>query len=150
MKVRPLQPADLEKWSRMRTALWPHCTIEVNRLEINLMLSKPDRCVIFVSERDNGELNGFIEVGLRDVAQDCYTSPVGYIEGWYVDPDVRRTSIGRALVEAGENWARSKGCTEMASDAHVTNEISHEAHQHLGYERGEAIVTFHKKLALPA
>jgi aminoglycoside 6'-N-acetyltransferase I len=32
----------------------------------------------------------------------CATTPVGYLEGWCVDPDVQRQGIGRALVKSAE------------------------------------------------
>ena len=70
----------------------------------------------------------------------------GYIEGWYVDPDVRRQGIGRALVEAAESWARSKGCRQMASDAELWNEVSHRAHGALGYQKTGRLMLFKKDL----
>ena len=72
--------------------------------------------------------------------------PVGYIEGWYVDGDVRRQGVGRALVEAAEAWARSKGCRQMASDALIDNAVSIEAHARLGYREVERLVHFAKEL----
>ncbi len=133
----------------MRIALWPHLSREECGREMQQMLAKPDRVVIFVSEHPDGQLHGFIEAGLRDVAQDCTTSPVGYIEGWFVDPEARRAGVGRALVQAAENWARAKGCQEMASDTHDTNTLSQQAHRRLGYESGPPIVPFRKSLHLP-
>jgi len=71
---------------------------------------------------------------------------VGYLEGWYVSPEHRRAGIGRKLVQAAEDWARSKGCTEMASDAELHNTQSQQAHRRLGYEEVERIVCFRKSL----
>jgi len=130
----------------MRIALWPHVSTEQCRREMRQMLAAPDRVAIFVCECPGGRLHGFLEAGLRDVAQDCTTSPVGYIEGWFVDPEARRTGIGRALVEAAEEWARAKGCQEMASDTHPANTLSQQVHQRLGYEPGPSIVPFRKSL----
>src|SRR5258708_2687361 len=78
--------------------------------------------------RPEGGLCGFLEAALRSRADGCETTPVGYIEGWYVDPDVRRRGIGRALVEAAEAWAKSQGCRQMASDAELWNDVSHQVH----------------------
>jgi aminoglycoside 6'-N-acetyltransferase I len=72
---------------------------------------------------------------------------VGYIEGWYVDPDLRQTGWGRALVEAAEAWARSCGYAEIASDCLLENEVSLKAHTALGYEEIERLIHFRKSLA---
>jgi GNAT superfamily N-acetyltransferase len=40
---------------------------------------------------------------------------VAYLEGWFVRAASRRQSVGRALIEAVEEWARHNGCTELAS-----------------------------------
>lgn len=63
------------------------------------------------------------------------TSPVGYIEGWYVDADLRAQGLGRALVRAAEDWAIAKGCVEMGSDTWLDNEVSYGAHLAIGSER---------------
>jgi aminoglycoside 6'-N-acetyltransferase I len=144
--IRKLGEPDFDEWARMRIALWPHLDAEECLIEMRRMLADPDRVVIFVSEHSVGRLQGFIEAGFRDVAQDCTTSPVGYIEGWFVDPEARRAGVGRALVEAAENWARAKGCQEMASDTHVANTLSQQAHRRLGYEPGPPIIPFRKSL----
>jgi len=48
-------------------------------------------------------------VGVRNYAEGCETSPVAFIEGWYVDPDVRQSGLGGKLIDAAENWARAEG-----------------------------------------
>ena len=89
---------------------------------------------------------GFIEVSVRPYAEECYSGSVGYIEGWYVVPDLRRSGIGRQLVEAGEAWARAQGCREMASDAALDNAGSTTAHEALGYLSVAEIRCFRKEL----
>ena len=103
--------------------------------------------VIFVAQGENDELLGFVEVGLRSHANGCDASrPVGFIEGWYVVDERRRRGIGRALVAAAEEWARTQGCTEMASDTTSDYELSEHAHQGLGYEVVDRCVNFRKSL----
>ena len=101
---------------------------------------------VFIAEREDGSVAGFVEVGSRPYADGCETSPVGYIEAWYVDPDVRRSGYGRDLLKAAENWARGRGYHEMASDALLDNEISHAAHYRAGYEEVDRVVQFRKGL----
>jgi len=71
---------------------------------------------------------------------------VGYLEGWYVEPELRRMGIGRSLVAAAEKWARERQCVEMASDAEVGNESSVAAHLRLGYEETARLVHLRKDL----
>ena len=89
---------------------------------------------------------GFTEVGLRAYAEGCRSSPVGYLEGIFVAEPYRARGIGRALVEAAEQWARERGCTEMASDREVENEGSGIFHAAVGYQEVERIVCFKKPL----
>ena len=93
-----------------------------------------------------GRLAGFVEVGTRSVAESCETSPVAFLEGWYVDADVRRQGVGAALVRAAEEWARAKGFREFASDAQITNTTSHLAHAALGFTEVERLVAYRKVL----
>jgi aminoglycoside 6'-N-acetyltransferase I len=101
---------------------------------------------VFVAQRADGSICGFVEAGSRPYADGCATGPVGYIEAWYVDPDVRRVGCGRALLDAAERWARARGYQEMASDALLDNTISHRAHERAGYVEVERAVRYRKSL----
>lgn len=143
MTIRPLQPRDLPAYFALRTALWPDSAADFE-LEVSKILNN-HRLASFVAEQD-GQLVGFVEVSLRDYAEGCDSSPVGYLEGWYVALERRQKGIGRALVQAAEDWARRKGCTEMASDAELHNTQGQQAHRRLGYQEVERIVCFRKSL----
>lgn len=97
--------------------------------------------------RPSGGLCGFLEASIRPFDEGCHTRPVGYVEGWYVDADVRRRGIRRGLVAAAERWAVEQGCREMASDAHPENSVSLAAHQALGFEESSRAVHLRKRLA---
>jgi aminoglycoside 6'-N-acetyltransferase I len=127
----------------LRTALWPDSEADFE-LEVSKILNHP-HLASFVAEQ-NGQLVGFVEVSLREYAEGCESSPVGYLEGWYVAPKHRKTGIGRRLVQAAEDWARARGCSEMASDSELSNTPSHQAHARLGYQEVERIVCFRKSL----
>jgi aminoglycoside 6'-N-acetyltransferase I len=143
--VRKAKPEDRAEWLRMRRTLWDDCPDEEQVREMEAILVS-DTEAVFVAERPGGGLIGFVEAALRSRADGCDSTPVGYIEGWYVDPDMRRRGVGRLLVEATEAWARSRGCRQMASDAELWNEISHQAHGALGYEVTARLVLFKKDL----
>jgi aminoglycoside 6'-N-acetyltransferase I len=136
---------DKNEWLRMRLALWPDNTPEDALAEMDEFLADPSTPV-FVAVRENGKLGGFLEGGLRKYAEGCDASPVGYIEGWFVDEDLRGQGVGGALVQAMEAWAREQGYTEIASDTWLDNETSIRAHLALGYEESERLVHFRKSL----
>lgn len=140
-RVREYRRADRRSYQQLREKLWPACSDADN----DSWFARDD-ATTFVAERGDGTLCGFVEVGSRPYAEGCDSSPVGYIEGWWVDADARRRGVGRALIDAAERWARSKGYTEMGSDALLDNSLSHAAHQALGYEEIERLVMFRKSL----
>ena len=141
MRIREYRPADRRAYQALREKLWPDCTDSDN----DSWFARDD-ATTFLAERPDGSLCGFVEVGSRPYAEDCESSPVGYIEGWWVDADMRKRGVGRALIEAAEQWARSKGYTEMASDALIDNDVSHASHKALGFEEVERLVMFRKSL----
>ena len=63
----------------------------------------------WVAEKSDKRVIGFLEASIREVAEGCDTRNVGYIEGWYVEPDFRRTGVGRLLVSHAAQWARAQG-----------------------------------------
>ncbi|MDD5264189.1 MAG: GNAT family N-acetyltransferase [Candidatus Bipolaricaulis sp.] len=110
------------------------------------MLSPAETERAFVAESGSGALHGMVEASLREQAEGCTTSPVGYVEGLYVDPSWRRRGLGRRLVEEAETWARSRGCTEMASDTTSEYPDSLAVHRALGYEVTRSSQRFRKGL----
>ena len=139
MNIRQVLPTDLQEWSRLRNLIWPedlegeHST-ELEKFFAGQPVETLDAC--FVCDLD-GRLQGFVEVSIRSEAPGCNTDRIGYLEGLYVQEGSRHLGIARELVNSAETWARSKGCTEMASD--TTDEYSHspDVHYALGYQTVE-------------
>lgn len=144
--IRIATKADRPELVRLFNGLFPNLDEDLG-LEIDKYLSGAlQPAVILVAQRPTGGLAGFIEVGTRSYAEGCESSPVPYVEGWYVDEDVRRTGIGRALFAAAEAWARELGFTEIASDVELDNTASIAAHRALGYQETDRIVCFRRAL----
>ena len=93
MKIRRAQRSDREEWLRLRALLWPECSVQEHKEEMARFLKGRSKAV-FVAAGQSSRLFGFLEANIRPFADACETQPVGYIEGWYVDPAARRR--GRA------------------------------------------------------
>ncbi|HVR97342.1 MAG TPA: aminoglycoside 6'-N-acetyltransferase [Thermoanaerobaculia bacterium] len=138
---------DAAAWGRLRHALWPDEAGE-HEEEIASFFAGDRRfmAAVIVAVDARGEVVGFAELSLRKYAEGCSSSPVGFLEGWYVVPEMRRQGVGGALVRAAEAWAREQGCTEFASDTEVENTLSAAAHNALGFEDVGIIRCFRKDL----
>lgn len=142
--IRRATHEDKEIWFHMRKGIWPDAPDEYMTFDQDdILASDVDAVFIaFVGERPVGMIEGRI----REYGEGCETSPVGYIEGWFVYDDMRGSGVAGALTTAAENWAREKGCTEMASDTWLDNAASIRAHAKLGYVEVERLVHFVKQL----
>jgi len=149
--IRRAQLSDREHLVRMRAALWPDSSDEEHDLEVIAILEGRAALtmplIILIAETGDRRVVGFMEVDLRSHADGCNPAhPVGYIEGWYVAENYRDQGVGKRLVAAAEDWARSHGCVEIASDTWIDNEISQRAHEALGYEVVDRCVHYRKTL----
>jgi aminoglycoside 6'-N-acetyltransferase I len=145
MRIRPYADTHWSEWLRMSLALFPGDASEEMEPGMRDTVASPNAAV-FIAEREDGSPCGFVEVGTRAYADGCATSPVGYVEAWYVDPDMRQQGVGRALLAAAENWARSMGYTEIGSDTLIDNVVSQRAHVRSGYAEVQRLVVFRKAL----
>lgn len=143
--IRQVQSLEYDRWLEMRMALWPETPREVLSRECAEILASPSEFVVVVAAIESA-LVGFAEGAIRDWAEGCATRPVGYLEAWFVEETHRRCGIGRKLVDAVEAWACSRGCSEMGSDADLSNALSHNAHAALGYAESARLVLFSKKI----
>ncbi|HMO80247.1 MAG TPA: GNAT family N-acetyltransferase [Pyrinomonadaceae bacterium] len=146
IEIRPMRESDLNEWLRLRRLLWDRTSEDDHRVEMLDIVEDPENQLVIVADIGDERLAGFLEVSIRPFVEDCYSDRVGYLEGWFVEKEHRRKGVGSRLVEAAEEWARENGCPEMASDAEIGNEVSLNAHLHLGYEETSRLVHLRKEL----
>ena len=146
MLIRKATEQDWEDWLRLRLLLWPDAADDDENELQEFIVKNGEKSLVLVAEASDGRVVGFIEAGIRDYADGCESRGVGYIEGWFVEETWRRMGVGGKLVRSAEQWARDRGCTEMASDCLLDNDVSLAAHLRLGYKEVERVIQFHKRL----
>jgi aminoglycoside 6'-N-acetyltransferase I len=147
MIIERCHSLDQPGWLDFRLALWSDATADDHRAYMAIALAQPERFLQLMMYDERQAPIGFIEGSIRyDNVNGTETSPVGYVEGVYVAPAWRRRGVARQLYAAIGDWARARGCLELASDALLDNELSHAVHLGLGFEETERVVYFRKKL----
>ena len=124
--------------------MWEH---PVDKLAQKLeQIITGDDGVIYVAMED-GKIIGFAQCQLRyDYVEGTHSSPVGYLEGIFVDSKYRRQGYAEKLLAACEAWAKERGCSEFASDCELLNRESLSFHLHLGFQEVNRIICFKKEL----
>jgi aminoglycoside 6'-N-acetyltransferase I len=149
MQVRPIGPDDAGAWAEMRGRLWPDAAADALAAEARAFVDDGEQSALaaaFIAADTDGRALGFIELAIRAFSDGCDSMPVPHIEGWYVKPSVRRQGIGRALLNAAEEWAVARGFVELASDTETHNVASQDAHAQCGFEEVDRLVKFRKRL----
>ena len=147
MVVQRCASLDQPGWLEFRLAMWPDASADEHRGYMAISLAQPERFLQLVAYDERQVPIGFIEGSIRaDYVNGTETSPVGFVEGVYVIPEMRRHGVARRLYAAIGDWAKARGCRELASDALLDNESSQRAHRALGFEETERVVYFTRKL----
>jgi aminoglycoside 6'-N-acetyltransferase I len=146
MKIREITENDRPDWVRLRDALWPGSLWDHDVETRRHFEARADRPIVFVADA-GGRLAGFLELDFRKYAPGCTSSPVPFIEGWYVEPAQRGRGVGRALMDAAETYARASGHHEIASDAELSNAGGIAAHGAVGFDEVERTVCFRKSVS---
>ena len=143
--LRKATLADLPAVSALAARLWPDHTAAEMETGFLPILATKDTAVFLVYE--GNKAIGFAQCGLRhDYVEGTESSPVGYLEGIYVEESHRLRGYARLLLAACEVWAKEQGCTEFASDCELHNQESLHFHMNVGFEEANRIICFVKKI----
>ena len=143
--IRKAESKDLPILAELACQLWPDNTVDEMCSEMGEILAKPD-AAFFLAYAEKVPI-GFAQCQLRhDYVEGTDSSPVGYLEGIYVAEAYRKQGIAKALLTACESWAKTKGCSEFASDCELDNTQSLQFHLNVGFEEANRIICFTKKL----
>ena len=143
--VRIAINGDSRVLAEMAVQMWDSHTVEQLEKEFTETLGSENS--IFFIKYANDLSVGFAQCGLRtDYVEGTGSSPVGYLEGIFVNESYRKNGYARELLRACEMWAKEKGCTEFASDCELGNNGSLSFHIAVGFEEANRIICFRKDI----
>ena len=80
---------------------------------------------------DGGRVVGMTTIHLRDTLN--HSAPIAQITLLVVDEAIRSRGAGRALVDAAEAWARSRGAKRVAVTTALDRDGAHAFYERVGY-----------------
>jgi ribosomal protein S18 acetylase RimI-like enzyme len=115
-------------------ALWHECglTRPWNDPHADLGRALRGSTSTVLGAQDDGRLLGTVMVG-----HDGHRGWVYYLA---VHPDLRRTGLGRELMQTSEQWLRDRGVPKLNLMVRTTNAPVVRFYESLGYEDGEVLV----------
>lgn len=143
--IQRASAADAWKVAQLAVKMWSSHTENTLAAELESLIAD-ENAAVFVCFADQ-RMIGFAQCQLRrDYVEGTRSSPVGYLEGVFVDAPYRAQGYGKQLVAACEMWAKEKGCSEFASDCELSNQQSLAFHLHSGFTEANRIICFTKML----
>ena len=137
--------ADAGAIAKMAVKLWPEHTTEELEKEFEGIIGGGKSAVFLLVLEEQPV--GFAQCQLRnDYVEGTDSSPVGYLEGIFIEQDFQRRGHAKELLTACEDWARNQGCTEFASDCELENSDSLAFHLNMGFAEANRVICFTKKL----
>jgi len=152
--IHPVTRADAGAWSTLRQALWPETPAPDHALAIERYFwGEGGEVACLVAQVPEG-IVGFVELSVRwapdgSPAAGGAHDRIAYLEGWYVHPAWRHRGIGRALVSAGEAWARAQRCQSFASECPLAAVAAQALHHALGFRTSAPLLHYRKPLTIP-
>ena len=119
----------------------------IDELEKEFLETLNDEKAAFFIKYANDLPVGFAQCGLRtDYVKGTESSPVGYLEGVFIEADYRKSGYAKELLLACQQWAKNMGCTEFASDCELDNAGSLKFHMAMGFDEVNRIICFKKRI----
>jgi GNAT superfamily N-acetyltransferase len=113
------------------------------QIRFRIEAMKGDDHAVFVAELATGQIAGWVGLYiLRSVEMEHST----FISGLVVDETHRSRGIGKELLHAAEEWARSRGCQAIYVSSNVIRSRAHLFYLGNGYRNVKTQATFRKKL----
>lgn len=120
--IKRAESLDAGQVTYLAALLWPGHNVDELRNELGTVILNEDALIVLCC-RDDKAL-GFAYCGLRhDYVEGTKTSPVAYLEGVFVLQEWRQKGLACLLLAYCQEWARHKGCVELASDCELGNKV---------------------------
>lgn len=131
--------------AKLAVQMWSNHTLSELESDFAEIISNEN--AVFFMKYVEGKPIGFAQCQLRyDYVEGTQTSPVGYLEGIFIQEEYRHKGFAKELLQKCEKWANDKACSEFASDCELNNIDSLKFHLAVGFEEVNRIICFRKEI----
>lgn len=143
--IKQAEITELTVLAQLAIHMWQDSTVSELEEDFKQMINN-DNAVVFIKLVGEKPI-GFAQCQLRtDYVEGTETSPVGYLEGIFILEEYRHKGYAKELLNACEQWAKGKDCSEFASDCELDNHISYKFHMAVGFTEANRVICFKKSL----
>lgn len=136
---------DAPALAKLATQMWSSHTLSELEADFAEIISS-ENAVCFIKYAE-GKPIGFVQCQIRyDYVEGTKTSPVGYLEGIFIQEEYRHRGFAKELLQKCEKWANDKKCSEFASDCELNNIDSFKFHLAMGFDEVNRIICFRKEI----
>lgn len=140
--IRSAAVHDAPELADLTTQLGYPVETDTMRDRLERLQDRADNIVLVAVDPDDRPI-GWIHVAMLALLEH---SDYASINGLVVDHRRRSAGIGRALVAAGEEWARQQGATEITVRSRSSRERAHRFYEQLGFDEVKRSHVFAKPL----
>ena len=140
--IRRAEEGDVKSLASLAGQLgYPMQTSEVEKQFF--LLAKTEGHAVFVAELPGHGIVGWIQMMPRQL---LYSPGLTEIGGLVVDAEQRRKGLGRALIQAGERWAKDQGYSRIVVRSNAVRKEAHDFYPSLGYSPVKTQKVYRKEL----
>lgn len=140
--IRSAKLSDVNDIVKLADTLGYPASIEEIQPRLERLIAHLDH-IIFVAQLSDTLVAGWIQVGISDTV---VAGRQAVVESLVVDERYRKLGIGRALLQSGEQWARSHNCNTILVRSNMIREEAHRFYKYLDYSVLKTQVAFRKIL----
>lgn len=142
-EIRPIRATDAQHLTGLLAQLGYPSDVDTVASRLASILNSPTQQILVAVPAGGARIDGYIGVERRlTLLEDERVE----ITGLVVDSAARRSGIGRALVNAAEQWAVQHGLHTVVVRSNVARSESHPFYEGIGYQRTKTSHTYHKEV----
>ena len=145
IRIELLSADNILPLTEMTLALWPGCDVDDECATWRDICGNVRQyCAL---ARVDDAYAGFIHISIRqDYVEGSDADETAYLEGIFVWPAYRNRGVASLLLQHGEQWVKSKGLRQLASDTEIGNLSSQRFHGKAGFEEVNRVVCYLKRI----